>query len=328
MSALLLGTKANYLTHESYTVETEDHEDHTFNGVMFDVFVKSERPVERVVVDAIHVRGGLGRLTVWYAKGGHVGREEDRRSWTLCHESTREPSWRQTAELRLTPPAALEPDTLYGFYVHCAEVGDDGIVYDNQRAEVVHEDAFVDIFPGLAHLSPEPFSGRGPWWGSPWRRRRQFVGKLDYGARYTLWGPKAHTAFSSTFKNGVAAAFFALAVGWRGLPTDCVLYILHLARYDWYDTPETIAAAEAAEAKRARVAALLAADTDASGDDGGGDESSSYEEAASDFEDEELTPEDAEHLAAIHLEAVQRRYETNYDRFDNIADSDDDAEMA
>ena len=45
MSALLLKKQADYLVHDSYTVETEDHEDHTFNGVMFDVEVLERRPV-------------------------------------------------------------------------------------------------------------------------------------------------------------------------------------------------------------------------------------------------------------------------------------------
>ena len=26
---------------------------------------------------------------------------------------------------------------------------------------------------------------------------------------------------------------------YTGLPTDCVLYILHLARYDWFEPPES-----------------------------------------------------------------------------------------
>ena len=65
MSALLLKKQADYLVHDSYTVETEDHEDHTFNGVMFDVQILDKRPVQALVVDSIHVRGGLGQMSVW-----------------------------------------------------------------------------------------------------------------------------------------------------------------------------------------------------------------------------------------------------------------------
>jgi hypothetical protein len=67
------------------------------------------------------------------------------------------------------------------------------------------------------------------------------VGKLSYGARYVLWRPvpAAHTRFDPTFRRGVVAAFYALTMGWGGLPTDCVLYILHLARYDWFEPPES-----------------------------------------------------------------------------------------
>ena len=61
MAALILKERADYLVHDSYTVETEDHEDHTFNGVMFDVEILDARPVQALVVDSVHVRGGLGR---------------------------------------------------------------------------------------------------------------------------------------------------------------------------------------------------------------------------------------------------------------------------
>mmetsp|Transcript_16642 Transcript_16642/g.51829 ORF Transcript_16642/g.51829 Transcript_16642/m.51829 type:complete len:295 (+) Transcript_16642:237-1121(+) len=286
MSSLLLAERADYLVHDSYTVETEDHEDHTFNGVMFDVATLRTRPVDAVVVDAIYVRGGLGAMTVWSTPDGRAGKEQSQEHWSCCFQQKVASSFHDFKRLQLDPPLVLRPDRTYGLYVHSAEQGDDGVVYDNERDAICHEDDYIRVLPGLAHLSPEPFSGEGPWWGSPWRRRRAFVGKISYGARFVLWRPPMHGAFNPQFRRGCAAAFFALTMGWGGLPTDCVLYILHLARFDWFDLPETRA---------------LGA-------------------AASSDEDDEDVPEEV--LAARHV-ARQARYTSDYSRFDNIDDSSD-----
>jgi hypothetical protein len=53
------------------------------------------------------------------------------------------------------------------------------------RTQVSHSDMFLDILPGVAHLSDEPFSPtHNNWggWGSPWRERREFVGAKDQGS--------------------------------------------------------------------------------------------------------------------------------------------------
>lgn len=62
--------------------------------------------------------------------------------------------------------------------MHSSLDGDEGIVYDNQRGETTHEDKFITIGPGLAHLSNVPFSPIG-FWGRAWRSRRQFVGRVE-----------------------------------------------------------------------------------------------------------------------------------------------------
>jgi len=232
MSALLLKKQAEYLVHDSYTVETEDHEDHTFNGVMFDVEVLERRPVQALVVDSIHVRGGLGQMSVWCVEGGRRGVEEKPNAWTRHFSRHVNASWRDFTSLKLEPPLILLPGKTYGLYVHSADQGDDGVVYDNQRDEICHEDDYIRVFPGLAHLSPDPFGADGPWWGSPWRRRRAFVGKLSYGARYVLWRPvpAAHTRFDPTFRRGVVAAFYALTMGWGGQPPCGNHYVISRRR--------------------------------------------------------------------------------------------------
>merc|ERR1719352_1096055 len=62
-------TTANYISDLSYEVATADHQDHAFFGIMFDVSVKTEVPLECVVLSEIFVRGDLGQVTVWWTKG-------------------------------------------------------------------------------------------------------------------------------------------------------------------------------------------------------------------------------------------------------------------
>ena len=42
MTAVHNSTVADYTTHEEYTVDTRDREDHTFNGIMFELETKEE----------------------------------------------------------------------------------------------------------------------------------------------------------------------------------------------------------------------------------------------------------------------------------------------
>jgi hypothetical protein len=44
---------ANDLVHTNVTVETKDHEDHTFAGIMFDVKVKIGMPIDYLEIQAI-----------------------------------------------------------------------------------------------------------------------------------------------------------------------------------------------------------------------------------------------------------------------------------
>ena len=90
----------------------------------------------------------------------------------------------------------MHPGESCGLYVHSTLSGDEAIVYDNQRHQLSHEDDFLAVLPGLAHLSNRPFGSVGMWWGRPWRDRREFVGRLSYGARYTLWNPEVRAGAS------------------------------------------------------------------------------------------------------------------------------------
>ena len=153
--------------HENYAAETQDHEDHTFCGIMFDVAVpETGIPLDYVAVTSVAVRGMLGKLTVWSAPDGHDGKHEDKDKWTLVYEGEHKPSVRALVPLKLAAPLKLGPGQRAALYVHSKRPGDQAIVYDNQRGDVTCADRFVTVSPGLAHLSNKPFGGRNPWgWG-------------------------------------------------------------------------------------------------------------------------------------------------------------------
>lgn len=45
------------MVHEHTSHETGDHEDHTFNGIMFNVSVPTVLPMDFVRIDSVSVRG-------------------------------------------------------------------------------------------------------------------------------------------------------------------------------------------------------------------------------------------------------------------------------
>jgi hypothetical protein len=49
--------QVSQVVHEQTTHETGDNEDHTFNGIMFDVSVPTVLPIDFVRIDSVSVRG-------------------------------------------------------------------------------------------------------------------------------------------------------------------------------------------------------------------------------------------------------------------------------
>eukprot|EP00667_Euglena_gracilis_P004950 EG_transcript_4983 len=239
---------SSYLSHEFYTADVRDHQDHTFCGIMFDVRCQSVRPVEYVEVQSLWVRGDLGPVKVFVVPGGYrdpvknaeevsnaVHKTVDQ--WTLVFEATLPASMDTLQELVLTSPLRLCPGDTYGVYVHSALPGDRGLVYDNQRSKVTHSDAYLQILPGLAHVSFKPFGRDGPWrQGRAWRAHRQFVGRVSYGVRWKLWTPETHLWFPVGFRRLTHCLVWAAAqpgCTLQPLPLDVLLYILNLCRWDW-----------------------------------------------------------------------------------------------
>lgn len=220
--------RANYFVHDNYEVDTHDHEDHTFCGIMFDVEIRDELPIDHIQIESVWVRGALGELTVYTTPEGIQGKHTSADQWIKLYEKTHEPSFREFEELKLDVPLQLKPGVRRGMYVHSKRRNDDSIVYDNQRGVVTQEDNFIRVLPGVAHLSPVPFGGIAPWGGYPWRQNRQFVGRLSYGTRYLLWNPEVHERFPSRFKRCSNELLIRHATSWSGLPSAIIMYVLNM----------------------------------------------------------------------------------------------------
>jgi len=105
-----------------------------------------------------------------------------------------------------------------------------------ERRKITHQDKYVQVLPGLAHLQNEPFSSMHPW--GAWRDRRCFVGRLSYGVRYLLWNPPVHFDFPPEFQELVVHMFLMQRRDdsvIAKLPDDCIMYIMNMCRFDWVE---------------------------------------------------------------------------------------------
>jgi hypothetical protein len=277
---LCLQDEADYLCHEQYTVDTRDHEDHTFCGVMFSISVQNILPLQHIEISSLWVRGHLGDIAVYVTPGTYTDKHEDPSQWTLVYRKVHKPSAETLCELKLGTfekveknprrgnrrfdddeeegqgesifemansqaeaaeitfkPICCKPGEGLGIYIHSRRPDDMAIVYDNQKSNVTHMDRFIKVNPGLAHLSNQPFSGRGWGWGS-WRQRREFVGKVTYGCKYRLWQPHVHMLYPRKFRAMVRTLLLVHRSDdtnskmWI-MPADTILYILNLCHWEW-----------------------------------------------------------------------------------------------
>jgi hypothetical protein len=173
---------------------------------------------------------------VYWTEGGHAAHAEDPGHWSRVYSAVHAPS-NELVELVLDDPIIVKAGVLLGLYVHSTLPGDEGIVYDNQRGTVTHDDKFIRVKPGRAHISPLPFSARG-YWGWGWRPNREFVGRVNYGVRYKLWNPvrDVHNSFPVSFQRGVQTLFLCAgrdSSPLARLPPEVVLYILNMCPWQW-----------------------------------------------------------------------------------------------
>eukprot|EP00557_Chaetoceros_sp_GSL56_P000339 CAMPEP_0176503860 /NCGR_PEP_ID=MMETSP0200_2-20121128/15613_1 /TAXON_ID=947934 /ORGANISM="Chaetoceros sp., Strain GSL56" /LENGTH=431 /DNA_ID=CAMNT_0017903229 /DNA_START=96 /DNA_END=1391 /DNA_ORIENTATION=- len=259
---------ATHLINENVTIDTTDREDHTFCGIAFPVQCKTILPVDKIVIKSLSVRGALGPITVWITKendmkysslsnssnaarsdrvvrqrgdGSSVNKGQmimKEKYWDKIYEKTHPASYRQYCELDLSAnPIILKPGEIRGIYIHSTHDSDQALVYDNQQNIKTHDDNFLTVLPGRAHVSTEVFGTRPIWgWGNAWRDNREFVGQISYGVVYKLWNPSEHLSFGKNFRR-LTTEFMMYQRRWESpfsmLSDDCIFYILNMCRWDW-----------------------------------------------------------------------------------------------
>eukprot|EP00041_Stephanoeca_diplocostata_P033025 m.1079112 g.1079112 ORF g.1079112 m.1079112 type:complete len:365 (+) comp24254_c0_seq43:240-1334(+) len=193
------------VVHEHTSVDTQDNDDHSFNGIMFNIKCGTELPLKFIRIDSLWVRGGLGPMRIFMTKEPTSFRPvyESPESWNMVYSRHHEASETEFVEMRLDEQLVVQPGETYGVYVHSSSDDDMGIVYDNSSSH--REDPYngrLRICPGaFAHLNSEPFNGNDPWgWGHGWRSEREFVGRINYGVQYLLWGLDVHGKFPDAFR--------------------------------------------------------------------------------------------------------------------------------
>ena len=257
------------------------------SGIMFPIKAKQNLPVSQIVLHAVAVRGQLGPLTVWVSRNdvmndnnndNHNVPADDAppsreytfplqsRYWDKVYQRVHGPSVREFQWLDFSAtPIVLRPGQVRAVYIHSTLPGDEAIVYDNsdvtlqrwhyppgaalarQRPTPRHDDAYIRILSGKAHLSPRPFGQTPIWgWGNAWRDHREFVGQIQYGVRFQLWQPPlTGTVYGPRFREAVQTL---LACQRRPetspvarLPDECLYYILNMCKWDWWDdTPSAL----------------------------------------------------------------------------------------
>lgn len=257
--------KYSSVVHEQMTMETNDHEDHSFNGIMFDIEIPDQLPIDIVRVDSVWVRGDLGPMTVYITKAerGFSGIHDQPDQWDKIYDNEHPPSRDELTELKLDKPIILRPNQKRGLYVHSAEDSDTGIVYDNSRFGMVCDrNARLDICPnGMAHLNPEPFNNMAPWGFNGWRQNREFVGRVSFGVRWILWNPSSHKKFLPKFR-AVVTTLMAGAnrsssvLYW--LPPEMIFFILNQLNWDAFgDEPEILEPTAEEESMQHRLRQML-----------------------------------------------------------------------
>jgi hypothetical protein len=226
---------------------------------MFPIKAKTVLPIQHIVLHGIAVRGQLGPLTVWISHPDSIpdatGTYHFRllpEEWTKIYEKRHDSSQHELCFLDLEDnPIVLWPGQVRAVYVHSTLPGDEAIVYDNTHPDDArsgrprHEDAWLRVPSGKAHLCPEPFGQVPIWgWGNAWRDHREFVGRLQYGIRYQLWHPHKHAMFGPRYRAAIRTCMLMQRRGssdWSRLPDECIYYIAHVCPWDWFgDTTESI----------------------------------------------------------------------------------------
>jgi len=247
-----LQTVSEKLVEGKFVAETQDNEDHTFSGIIFDLEGKTDLPYQFVELQSVAVRGDLGVMSVYVCMNSKVHTFVQTRRLS----DTRGTTWERRfgpklvkkspykfVELEFDIPVRLAPGQIVGIYIHSELQSDSAVVYDNLRTRkrFTHEDKFIAIHPAIAHTSPIAFSPTNIWGGNSWRLNRAFVGSVRYGVKMMLWTPTVHDMFPDEFQRHIFALLCChnrlekVKGSCLGkLPVDVVFKIVNMMPYDWF----------------------------------------------------------------------------------------------
>jgi hypothetical protein len=231
---------------EAHELLTPDDAKHSFCGIMFDLEVLKEIPVDTLTITSVSVRGSLGPMAVYSTPGSYWGKHQQADQWTQHYpETEHDPSDDVLKELEFDEPLVLKPGDTVGMYVHSTQRGGAQVHYgefDENNPELhnaTRTDQFISIKPGQAHLSNKRFHRRGPW-GTGWRKRRSFVGKMAYSVTYLLWSPTTNHKFPATFRRLVCLMLWVAKQ--IDIPVDLAKCVLAMCPYDiashWPSPPQ------------------------------------------------------------------------------------------
>jgi hypothetical protein len=165
--------------------------DHSYSGIVFDVEPKGST---EVIVDAIHVGGMLGEVSVFASDKSWAGTPSNRdnkgrrcgyyavndalskNDFRLVYPESRDtpldrrqgrqqPSWDVPVRIALSTPVRILPGGCASIYIHSSLPDDLGIQYrsTSSAGEVTLENEHLRIMPGIGHTGSRPFDVRHGW---------------------------------------------------------------------------------------------------------------------------------------------------------------------
>lgn len=174
------------------TEVTPAEADHSYSGVVFDVEAKGST---EVIIDALHVGGMLGEISIFASdrswagtpanrpgKGGRCGYygvndalvkkdfelvyPESRATFAERHAGYQQPSWDVPLRIPLAKPVRILPGECRALYVHSSLPDDLGVQYRSTEGpdEVTMENDHLRVMPGIGHTGSRPFDTRHGWY--------------------------------------------------------------------------------------------------------------------------------------------------------------------
>lgn len=237
----------------------------SYNGIIFDVEVKG--PFE-INLTSVSIAGMLGRVRVfardrgweenkpaptmsahWWAHRESLSKD----GWELIADQRCRPSWDKPLQILFRRPVRLLPHSRRAIYCHSNLPDDLGIQYQSyHRDDVVAEDEYLRLLPGLGHTGSAPFEDQHGWY----RSYRGLAGTVHYKAAWKGWTHLEHRIFPVPLRSAVIAMLVCgqhglgrgeqrascLAVSPRArpaglwkLPAHVICSIMEYMHYDWFE---------------------------------------------------------------------------------------------